>query len=251
MGACACRWNVRSGTNVIDSCATKCISAHGSFVYFRSQADVEWKGISVFDCDSTYGALDYLSARATVSRSNLTDLDGRWGSSAWAAALVQYLYGSTTNASFVVIADCSEGEGCFANWCGDAAAFRHCSFVNNSVGAIMHRLASVQDVLMFCYFVSTNLSSSLFDSGSVLVDSCLFAGAVPTMPVSFTLTGVPIGYTSTRISFDTAWLLPTCGGIRGLPTQVVKKPPAGTGPHASSRLFVRMVVFFLFLALPL
>jgi hypothetical protein len=128
----------------------------------------------------------------------------------------------------------------------------------------------VQDVLVFCYFVGTNLTGSTFKSGSVLVDRCLFAGAVPTMPVSFTLTGAQISYTSTGISFDTASLLPTCGGIGGVRSVVVKKSPTGTGPYASLRLiinmvffillfvkeivisrFVKMVVFFLFLALPL
>jgi hypothetical protein len=165
----------------------------------------------------------------TVSGSNFTNLEGNWGSDAWAAALDHDDRGSSTNASFVLIAGCSEGKGCFGNWWGNAAAFRHCSFVNNSVGAIAHDWAWWRDVLMFCYFVSTNLIGGWFGGGKVLVDSCLFAGAIPAMPESFKLKGVQIGYTSTRISFDTASLLPTCGRIGGLPSQVVKKSPAGTG----------------------
>jgi hypothetical protein len=122
--------------------------------------------------------------------------------------------------------------------------------VSNSVGAIVHVYASVQDVLVFCYFVSTNLKGNWFDRGSVLVDSCLFAGAVPAMSVSFRLTGVQISYTSTRISFDTASQLPTCGGNGGFPSPVVKKSPAGTGPYTSSRLTVKGVIFILLLGLP-
>jgi hypothetical protein len=264
---------VGTGTDVIDSCATKCASFAGSFVYLHSEADVEWKGISVSDCGSACGALCYNCARATVSGSNFTNLEGKWGSDAWAAAIDQDVRGSSMNASLVLIAGCSEGKGCFANsWGGGggAAAFPQCSCWSNTVGAIAQRWTSVQDVLVFCYFVGTNLTGSTFNSGSVLVDRCLFAGAVPTMPERFTQTGAQISYTSTGISFDTASLLPACGGIGGLPSQVVKKSPAGTRPYASLRLmvkmvffiflfvkevvfsrFVKMVVFFLFLALPL
>jgi hypothetical protein len=154
---------------------------------------------------------------------------------------------SSTGASFLLITGCSLGFGCFHRWLGDAATFLQCSFVSNSIGAIGHNSASAQDVVRFCCFVDTNLKGSLFNSGSVLVDSCLFAGAVPAMPGSFIMTGAQIGYTSTGISFDTASLLPTCGGIAGLR----KESPAGTGPYASSRLIVRMVLFSVFFALPL
>jgi hypothetical protein len=245
--------DVRLGTNVIDCCATKCMSYGASFVCIDcySQGDVEWKRISVFDCGSAFGTLDHINAPAMASASNFTNLVGRWNSSALAAALFQESSRSSTNASFVLMAGCSEGRGCFVTRGGGASAFRQCSFVGNSVGAISHSSANVQDVLMFCYFINTNLTGNLFIGGSVLVDRCLFAGAVPAMPMSFILTGAQRSYTSTRISFDTASLLPTCGGIGGLSSRMVNKSHSGPGPYASSRLIVRMGFFCVFLALPL
>jgi hypothetical protein len=88
-GGCAWLPNVKSGTSVIDSCATKCWNYGGSVVYFCSDADVMLKGSSVFDCASAFGAIcDYI--RAAAMRLTLTSLKGEWDSSpAFAAALCQ------------------------------------------------------------------------------------------------------------------------------------------------------------------
>jgi hypothetical protein len=40
-GACACLDGLQSGSDVIDSCATKCVSYAGSFVACTSRADFE------------------------------------------------------------------------------------------------------------------------------------------------------------------------------------------------------------------
>jgi hypothetical protein len=88
-----------------------------------------------------------------------------------------------------------------------SADFRQCLFVD-SVGASAH-LSPGQTRLESCYFVNTKLRGNPFYAGSVLLDSCLFAGEVQSTE-SFIPTGVQFGFTSTEIKFDTASLLPLC-----------------------------------------
>jgi hypothetical protein len=105
--------------------------------------------------------------------------------------------------------------------------------VGNSVGAIAHSWsgATVQTRLESCYFINMKLRGDRFYAGSVVVDSCLFAGEVEST-MSFIPTGVQIGFTSTEISFDTASLLPLCdqyGKFRTPKgTETPKLTPKGT-----------------------
>jgi hypothetical protein len=62
-----------------------------------------------------------------------------------------------------------------------------------------------------CFFWDTKLSGSEFYQGSVLVDSCLFAGEVEST-TRFNMTGIQVGFTSTEIKLNTASLMRTCGG---------------------------------------
>jgi hypothetical protein len=214
-GGCAYLRDVKSGSSVIDSCATKSGSRWGSFVCLWSDADVALKGLSVFVCSSECGAL-YECVRVTAAASNLTSLMGEWNSrSGYAAAiwLDGLLEESSTNGSFLLIANCSGGYGCFFKDSWNASSFRRCNFVDNSVDAIAHEpWATSQTIMESCYFANTNLIGWWFLAGSVLVDSCLFAGDVQST-ASLILTGVQISFTSTGIKFDTASLLPTCGGV--------------------------------------
>jgi hypothetical protein len=85
-----------------------------------------------------------------------------------------------------------------------------------------------------CYFMNTKLRGDRFDSGSVSLDSCLFAGEVQST-ASFTLMGVQISFTSTEVEFDTASQLPTCAGVAGLPAQTPEETgtPSGNGADSS------------------
>jgi hypothetical protein len=190
---------------------------------------VALKGLSVFDVSSAEGALSNAMARARASGSNLTSMRG-WGvHPAGVGALHQFgiLPGVSTNLSFFLLANCSGGEGCFVKGQG-SAIFRQCLFVDNPAGAVAHVSgATMQTRLESCHFVNTRLRGGRLLDGSVLVDSCLFAGEVQSL-ASFILTGVQISFTSTEIEFDTASQLPTCGGVAGLPAQTPEETPRGT-----------------------
>jgi hypothetical protein len=180
--------------------------------------DVELRGLSVFDSQSAYGALNDASVRATVSISNFTSLRGTWAPYSVACAIWQGLVGSSTSARFLSFASCREGNGCFRETSGEAASFGQCLFIGNSVGAISHGGAvEKEDRLTSCFFRDTDLRGEVFWGGSVLIENCLFADAVQSTE-SFVATGVQVGFTSTEISFDTASLLPTCGGLGGVET---------------------------------
>jgi hypothetical protein len=226
-GGCAYAHQVKSGTRVIDSCAARCGSCTGSFVYVGWLGDLALKGISVFDCSSGEGAVCGDETREDVSWSNLTRLRGEWGLfTPRAAALYRFGSEGSTDGNFLLFANCSGGYGCVYEWSGVAAVFRQCSFVDNAVGAIAHSLQDgEEDLVISCYFANTNLRGSLFESGSVLVDSCLFAGEVQST-AEFILTGVQVGFTSTEICLDTSSLPPTCGGVGVPPTAGVAGPTA-------------------------
>jgi hypothetical protein len=128
----------------------------------------------------------------------------------------------------VLIADCGGGFGCLCENCGRPRHLRQCVFVDNAVGAIAHAsYEAAQDVMESCCFVNTSLRGTAFWAGSVVIDRCLFAGEVQST-ASIVPTGVQVGFTSTETSFDTASLLPTCGGV-GLPPT-----PRETGPTETS-----------------
>jgi hypothetical protein len=197
---------------VIDGCATKCGGRRGSFVDLdSSDVDVALKGLSLFDCSSAYGAIYDWHVRANTSSSNLTSLKGEWGGAGLTGAVFQCGSGASTNGNFILFAKCRGGCGCFVKSDG-SAVFRQCFFVGNSVGAIAHYSSggTLQTRLESCYFDNTKLRGDRFDAGSVLVDSCLFAGEVQSAE-SFTMAGVQISFISAEISFDTASLLPLCG----------------------------------------
>jgi hypothetical protein len=89
--------------------------------------------------------------------------------------------------------------------------------VGNSGGAIAHNTHTAgQTRLVACSFADTKLEGGMFLGGSVMVDSCLFAGVVPTMPVRFSSTGTQFNFTTANISFETASMIATCGGIAGI-----------------------------------
>jgi hypothetical protein len=219
--------NVNSGSGVIDSCATKCEGYKGSCVYFESQdVDVVTRGLSLLDCSSEFGALcDWDGVRAVTTKSNLTSMKGGSGMT---GTMYQTGSGVSTNGSFVLVVKCGGGYGCFAKYSGSAAMFRQCFFVG-SVGAIVHFSygATSQTRLESCYFVNTKLMGERFYAGSVLVDSCLFAGKVQST-VSFIPTGVQISFASTEVSFDTASLLPFCDRYGRFHTPTVTETRKGT-----------------------
>jgi hypothetical protein len=107
---------VQSGTSVIDNCATKCMAYVGSFVDLTSDADFEFRGVSVFDYYSAQSAFQNSGGRVSVSWSNCTSLMGRWASYEIAAALHVQWEGASLTASFLLIADCSSAYGCFSKW---------------------------------------------------------------------------------------------------------------------------------------
>ena len=136
-------------------------------------------------------------------------------------------WGSSTNWR-LLIAHCSGGFGCICENSRRSTRLRQCLFVDNAVGAIAHSShQAAQHLVESCWFVNTNLRGTAFWAGSVWMDSCLFASEVQST-ARFVPTGVQIGFTSTEISFDTASLLPTCGGI-GLPPT-----PGESGPTTTS-----------------
>jgi hypothetical protein len=53
------------------------------------------------------------------------------------------------------------------------------------------------------------------------------------MPTSFIATGGQIGYASTAISFDTASMLPTCGGVAGVPNATATAASSATASETS------------------
>jgi hypothetical protein len=198
-----------------------------------SGVDVALKGLSLFDCSSEYGALCDWKARAVTSRSNLTSLKGDWSKyTPVTPAIYQYGSGVSIIGSFLLFANGSGGYGCFVNEEG-SAVFRQCLFVGNSVGAIAHlEGATNQTRLESCYFVNTKLRRDVFAAGSVLVDSCLFAGEVQSAE-GFKATGVQISFTSTEISFDTASLLPLCDQYGKFHTPRGTETPEGTDAPAT------------------
>jgi hypothetical protein len=197
--------------------------------YCNSYDDIALAGLSVFDSSSWYGAICDQHVWATASCSNLTNLKGEWGSDAGRAAVIYQGGRASLNGSFLLFANCSRGYGCFCK-SGGNATFWHCVFLDNSVGAIAHFFDASQDLVGSCYFVNTGLGGSLFDAGTVLVVSCLFAGEIPSN-ASFILTGIQVSFTSTEIKFDTASMLPTCGGVAKLPTS--KEATKGTAEDGS------------------
>jgi hypothetical protein len=217
-GGCAFLYDVLSGSSIADCCATKCGAYAGSFWYIQTQnVDAFVKGLAAFDCMSAQGALRDAYPRVRVSGCNFTSQDGTWGWDADAAAVYQTSSESSTNASFTLFESCVGGYATvtlinrFYLEYGNAATFVECIFLDSDA-AIAHDGATGQDVVGRCFFANTTLKSSVFDGGSVLMRDCLFAGAVPAIPASFTTEGSQQPNTATTIAFDTASLLETCGG---------------------------------------
>jgi hypothetical protein len=227
-GGCAFLYGARSGTGAIDTCAAKCGSHGGSFVCLESRVGVALKGLSVFAGESACGGVQGLGVQAGASRSNFTGLKGEWIS--WpsvAAAICQSGAESSTEGSFLLIANCSEGRGCFYKFSGSAACFRQCLFLDNSVGVIAHSsLTASRDLMKSCCFIKTDLRGNAFRAGSVVVDSCLFGGEVQST-ASFIPTGVQKSFAWTQISFDTASLLPKCDEYGKLETPEGTRTPQG------------------------
>jgi hypothetical protein len=174
---------------------------------------IELSGLSALACSADLGALSYTVAHVRVRRSNFTNMKGGAGTG---GAVLHENEHSFTAADFVNFADNGGGVGCFcANSSQEERIFSQCNFVNDSAGAIAH-LKLAQTTVSFCYFADTNLSGSEFVGGSVKVESCLFAGEVPTMPEHFSTEGVQISFASRELTFDTGSLLPPCGVLGSL-----------------------------------
>jgi hypothetical protein len=171
---------VRSGTSVADCCARQCSATYGGFAYLTtSNIDVEYKGLSAFECFSQTGALNHDYARMIASETNLTGLKGvLWdvATTAVIPAICQDRVGASTTGSFLLFANCSGGQGCFMRRRGNATTLRQCLFIRDGVPAIAHYTSDAkgQDVLTSCYFDGTGLRGSVFDAGSVLLENCLF-----------------------------------------------------------------------------
>jgi hypothetical protein len=235
MGGCACLMQVESGTEIIDTCAGNCGSGAGSFVWMTgSDADVALKGLALVECSSTFGTIHYQDIETVVSTSNFTCLGAELvdlRSSRGVIFQTWFESPCTTNGSFLLFANCSDGDGLFLKWSGDVAVFVQCSFVSNAIGAIAHfGGGDGRDLMKFCYFANTNLSGYAFREGSVLLDCCLFWGEVQSTG-GFVPTGVQAGFTSTEISFETASLLPTC---RGVARPVPARTPRESSPRETT-----------------
>jgi hypothetical protein len=183
------------------------------------------KGLSLFKCSSDCGALYFGSGVATESRSNFTRLKGAWADGeGYAVALHQQGASSSTSASFLLVAECHTGHAVI--WRdGGTAQLTRCSFLDNPfpVGVVGHWAGDAQTIVLACFIKNTNLCAQKavepngreFFHGSVLVDSCLYAGTVPAVTLSFIPTGVQVSHTSTELEFNTASQLPTCRGPTG------------------------------------
>jgi hypothetical protein len=138
-GGCAYLAPVATGT-VVDTCASGCESWAGSFAYFTGSARtaIELKGLSLFGCLSSRGAIDYRNVGMTAFQSNFTRLNGAPNAGDGAAVMYED-EDAATNGSFRQIEDSSTGIGCFYKWSMAPAVFRSLNFVNNLVGAIAHR----------------------------------------------------------------------------------------------------------------
>jgi hypothetical protein len=241
-GGCAYLGQLRSGTSVVDCCATRCNASFGAVWFAQfilpdrfARKDLMWKGISAFGCVCSTGGLWDESARTTASDSNLTNLGGtasnNEGPGIWDRRIC------STTGSFLLFAGCRglysvivrDGEE------DDASNYRQCLFIGNSRGgAISQEAEGHRTVMEACYFVYTKLRGGgpwNYVWGTVLIVNCLFSGAVE-VTTHYPLTGVQITFTSTRISFDTASLLPTCGGVaQPFPTTPPETPGETTPPE--------------------
>jgi hypothetical protein len=212
-GACAYFQSVASGTSVINSCAADCESQADGFGYLEASAQVELRGLSLFNCRSWHGAFDYVGIHVNASESNFTSLTAASPAGGSGRAAVFYEnFNWLMEGSFLHLAGNSGGPGCFNTWSGGAPSFRQCSLVNNGGDN-----SAAQTSLIRCYVEGTALPGTVFTDGWVTVDSCLFAGDVPNATrASFIPEGTLIGNTSTEIVFDTASLLAPCRGFAGV-----------------------------------
>jgi hypothetical protein len=120
---------------------------------------------------------------------------------------------TTTRANFTLFKGCVGGRATFYALGGGGAAFGECVFERCEAAVGHWSAAAGQDILERCFFANTTLMGSEFLEGSVLLLNCLFAGDAPPMPSSFLTAGSQQGNTVTRIEFDTASLIATCGGL--------------------------------------
>jgi hypothetical protein len=204
-----------AGTHFIDVCAQKCHGSWGDFLWVWSpdeNTDIEWKRLSVFDSRQTgFRAIAHDRVRASAFGSNCTYLN------ACGRGAVVYGTGSAwTNASYLLIAKSDGTVGCFYGLDWKGVTLRQCHFVDNSAAALAGELSSGECRVEFCYFQDTDLGwPSSWSSwwGPVVVESCLFADAVPPFDADILVTGVQVSFTSTEVSFDTASLMPICGVV--------------------------------------
>jgi hypothetical protein len=177
----------------------------------------------VVACSTRWGAVsEEKGTQGKVSGCNFTDLAGDASryANCGAAALNQGGNNlSSTDAIYLLFVGCGNARGCW--YCDqpptgapiNVATFERCSFVDNSIAAIaIENQAQVR--ARMCYFKGTTVVHNWgYGSGWVTVEACLFAADVPLPMGNATLTGVQITSTSTEISFNTASMILTCGGI--------------------------------------
>jgi hypothetical protein len=121
---------------------------------------------------------------------------------------------SWTNAHFVHFADSKRARALIYRERVNGVTFRQCSFVDSEIGIIGHYFVGpAPDRREGCYVRETPVVGKEFMSGSAVIDSCRFAGLVPSATSNFTFTGVQVANAWTEIKIDTASLLPTCRGL--------------------------------------
>jgi hypothetical protein len=126
------------------------------------------KGLSLFNCRSWHGAFDYVGIRLKASESNFTGMTAAapGATSGGMAAVFYENYRSVLEGIFLHTAGSESGLGCLNIWSGNAPSLEQCSFVSNSIGAIVHNSAA-HTSLIRCYFEGTT-----FTGGWVKVDGC-------------------------------------------------------------------------------
>jgi hypothetical protein len=230
-GGGVCLSPVALGTSVCDSCGSHCKARSGGLVMVKVNPpsvalSIEFKGLSAANCTGTWGAVgEEAGTQGELSHCNFTCCMGDTTVEGHGAAGLNQGGdgGSETGGEFLLFVGCEEARGCFNADRTGGATLQKCCFVDNAISAITIRQYRSEVLVKLCYFKGAaavvefwHVSGSPGGSAYVTVETCLFAGALPAMPTTLvTLAGVQVTATSTRIAFDTASMIPTCGGIAG------------------------------------
>jgi hypothetical protein len=212
-GACVFMRGAGVGTSAVDCCMTECEAQSGSFLFIESVADALVSGLNSFDCATRYGGTVYenLVSRMRLSECNFTSQKADKVAGV-ATGIYQSGTSSSTTANFTLFQNCA-GPSVFYEASGNGASFLQCIWAACDY-AFEHGILGVAvDTCVECYFDGTRVrGNSFYHSGMILLVDCLFS-ADYSSTVGVATTGLVFTFTSTAIEFDTASLLPTCGGL--------------------------------------